>query len=45
MGEIWSAKSDFPINKGDRLVVARSEGLILFLSKANGEANVNNNAN
>jgi len=33
MGEIWTAKADFPIKKGTRLFVSSSEKLVLFLSK------------
>jgi membrane-bound ClpP family serine protease len=33
MGELWTAKADFPIKKGDRSIVSKSEALILFLSK------------
>ena len=31
MGEIWTAKANIPIKKGDRSIVFKSEGLILFL--------------
>ena len=44
MGEIWSAKADFPMKKGDRSAVFDSIGLVLFLSKKQWRKNsVDNN--
>ena len=37
MGEIWAAKADYPIMKGDKSIVSSSIGLVLFLCKSNTE--------
>ena len=33
MGEIWNAKADYPIMKGEKLIVCCSKGLVLFIFK------------
>jgi len=44
MGEIWIARADFSIKKGDRLIVSKSEGLVLFLNKINVKIDQKNSA-
>jgi membrane-bound ClpP family serine protease len=40
IGEIWSAKADFPVNKGENLVVSNSKGLVLFLNSKSEDENL-----
>ena len=44
MGEIWIARADFSLKKGDRSIVSKSEGLILFLNKNDDANNQQNSA-
>ncbi|MCL2147160.1 MAG: hypothetical protein FWH52_05065 [Synergistaceae bacterium] len=37
MGEIWNAKADYPIMKGDSSIVSYSEALVLYIYKRNTE--------
>jgi membrane-bound ClpP family serine protease len=37
MGEIWAAKADFPVSKGENFFVYHSEGLVLFLNNEHDE--------